>query len=525
MTIVNLNLMHILRTKKANDEWVTTERGNKGSIAGQIKEDQSIMLDLLNILTYMSSVVTSDISRSDLFKLAGEQDGITAKSMKKIHSLVVNYGYDSANACKLVSEEAHHPDLKDFLIRFSNALGTGEGEEKFLRGETERIIEVYTNKYNSDVETLKKWTDGYAALLVSVILVIAVYIISTTLFSMGDPVTTGIGSGVLLCFISLFGVYVLFRSAPYEVIVHSLKIKSKEQELAGTFSRSILLVTGVTAIILVMIGVKPWLIFLLVAVLFAPVGMLGVIDLRNIVKKDMAISTFLQSLGSTAGIMGATLGQALGVLDKKSVGALEKDVNVLHKRLVNGINPKVCWQDFMGETGSELINKSTRVFIDAIYLGGDATKIGAIVAQSSLGIALLRSKRKLIASGFLNLLIPLHATMCGVLIFIYEMMFSFNNAITDMMAAHSEDASGISANMPVGMSVFGSGGSVDMNFMGHYVTIVVLILTISNMFAAHCTAGGSRYTLFFYGSALFFMSAIVLFVVPIFSGSLFTMET
>ncbi len=94
-----------------------------------------------------------------------------------------------------------------------------------------------------------------------------------------------------------------------------------------------------------------------------------------------------------------------------------------------------------------------------------------------------------------------------------------------MMAAHSEDASGISANMPVGMSVFGSGGSVDMNFMGHYVTIVVLILTISNMFAAHCTAGGSRYTLFFYGSALFFMSAIVLFVVPIFSGSLFTMET
>ena len=96
MTIVNLNLMHILRTKKANDEWVTTERGNKGSIAGQIKEDQSIMLDLLNILTYMSSVVTSDISRSDLFKLAGEQDGITAKSMKKIHSLVVNYGYDSA---------------------------------------------------------------------------------------------------------------------------------------------------------------------------------------------------------------------------------------------------------------------------------------------------------------------------------------------------------------------------------------------------------------------------------------------
>jgi len=525
MKSINMNFKSLLGAKKQKDEWVSKERSGKGSIAGRIKEDQSIMLELLNILTYMSSIVTSDISRSDVFKLAGEQDGTVAKSMKKVHSLVVNYGYDSANACKLASEEAHHPALKDFLIRFSNALGTGEDEEKFLRGETDTIREVYINNYQSDIESLKKWTDGYAALLVSVILVIAVFLISTSLFSMGDPYTTGIISGVLLCFISFFGVYVLFRSAPYEIIVHSLEIKSREQELAGALSSIILPVTAVVSIIMILMGVKPWLIFLLDAALFAPIGIIGMIDLKHIMIKDMALSTFLKSLGSTAGIMGATLGQAMGQLDKKSVGALEEDVNVLHKRLFNGIKPRICWRNFIGETGSELVNKSICVFLDSIELGGDATKIGNIVSQSALGIALLRAKRKMVSAGFMNLLIPLHTTMCGVLVFIYQMMFSFNNAIMAMMASHAEDVEGAAETMPAGMSFFGVGGNVDLGFLGQYVTVVVLILTISNAFAAQTTAGGSKYTLFFYLSALLFMSAIVLYVVPILAGSMFVLPT
>lgn len=521
-------MMSILQARKIKDEWVTGGKtGNKEGIGSKIKEDQAIMLDLLHILTYMSSIATANVNRTDIFKLAGEQDGITANSMRKIHSLVQNYGYDSANACKLVSEETHHPALKEFLIRFSNALGTGEDEVEFLRGETERIIEVYTNKYESDVETLKKWTDGYTALLVSVVMVVAIFIISTTLFSMGDPVTTGIGSGALLGVISFFGVYVLFRSAPYEVMVHSQEIKSKEQVLAGTLSKILLPATGVTAFIMLAVGVKPWLIFLLVSALFASIGITGMKDMRKIVKKDLDLSTFLKSLGSTAGIMGTTLAQAMGQLDKKSVGSLEEDVMILHKRLVNGIKPAICWHDFISETGSELINKSTCVFLDAIELGGDPVKIGNIVSQSSLRIALLRAKRKLVASGFMYLLIPLHATMCGVLIFIYQMMFSFHNAIVAMMASDAENVkgAGAAASMPAGMSVFGVGGNVDLVFLDYYVTVVVLILTVSNAFAAQYTAGGSKYTLFFYASILFFLSAIVLYMVPLFAGNLFTLPT
>jgi len=493
-------------------------------IGRQIKEDQAMMLDLLNILTYLSSIATANISRNRIFEIASQQDGITAKSLKKVYLLTRNYGYDYATACRVVAEETHHPALKDFLIRLSNAFGTGEDEEKFLRGETERMVEVYTNKYLSDVESLKKWTDGYAALLVSVILIIAVFLISTMLFKMGDTVLMSLLAGALFCFVTFFGVYVIYRVAPYERMTHSLEIKSKEQELARKMSRIILPILGITALILVVIGVEPWIIFLVLAALLAPIGVAGLKDCKKIEKRDFDISTFLKSLGTIAGTAEATLRVALEHLDKKSVASLEEPVNRLQKRLINGINPKICWRYFVGETGSELINRFTTVFLDAIDLGGNPTKIGEVTAHSSLGIAILRAKRKLVSSGFINLVIPLHATMSGVLIFIYRIMFSFNNSIARMMEEHSTEIGGAAEQMPAGMSYFNIGGGVDLAFIAKYVTIIVLVLTIANVLASKFAVGGNNYTLCFYASLLFFVSAIVLFTVPLFADSIFTMQ-
>jgi flagellar protein FlaJ len=493
------------------------------NIGRQIKEDQAIMLDLLNILTYMSSIATANISRDKIFEYASEQDGITAKSLKKLYLLTRNLGYNYATACRMVAEEASHPALSDFLIRLSNAMSTGEDEEKFLRGETERMVEVYTNKYLTDVETLKKWTDGYAALLVSVVLVIAVFLISTMLFNMGDTFLMSVLAGFLFCFVTFFAVYVIYRAAPYETMMHSLEIKSKEQQLARKMSRIILPVLVMVALILVVTGVEPWIIFLVIAAMLAPIGMVGMRDLKKIEKRDFDISTFLKSLGTIAGTAEATLTVALEHLDKKSVASLEEPVNRLQKRLINGINPKICWHYFLGETGSELVNRFTTVFLDAIGLGGNPIKIGEVTALSSLRIAILRAKRKLVSSGFINLVIPLHATMSGVLLFIYRIMYSFNQAVIKMMEAHSTEVGGAMEQMPAGIGFFDLGGG-DIAFIGTYVTIIILVLTIANILASKFAVGGSNYTLCLYASILFFVSAIVLYVIPIFANNLFSME-
>lgn len=486
-----------------------------------ISEDRRMLNDLLNILTYMSAIVTANIRRDTLFELAGRQEGLASKYFKQIHLLATNYGYDYTTACKIVANEANHPAIRDFLIRLSNALSTGEEEEVFLKGELDRQEELYTSKYLGELEEMRKWTDGYAALLVSVVMIVAVFLIGSMIFSMGDIQTTGLLVAYLLSFVSVMGVYIIHRVSPYEKIVHTLDVKSKEQILAIKLGKFLLPIIVIAPIILIMIGVDNWLIFLTIGVVLAPIGVLGMKDANNIEKRDRDISTFFKGLGTTAGIQGSTISMAMNAIDDKSVGSLEKFVVKLRKRLGAEIKPGVCWYLFKGETGSELINHSTTVFIDAVELGGDAKKIGAVVAQTSLGVSLMREKRKLIAGGFLNLVVPLHAAMGGVLMFIYQVIFQFNNAMGDVMGTYGDDLSSASSSMPMGMGFFDISSSANIEFISNYVAIVICILVICNTLAVKATSGGSIYKTCQYASMLFIVSALILYVVPLFADLIF----
>ena len=501
---------------------VSFSRKKRIDFGARIKEDQAMMLDLLNIITYMSSIATSDIDRAKIIELASQQDGITARYLDKVRLLAENYGYDYADACKTVAENVKHPELKDFLIRLSNALATGEDEEKFLRIEAEQIVEKYTNKYLSDVDTLRKWTDGYTALLVSVTMVIAIFLISSMLFKMGDVGVMGFLAGVLLCFVCFLGVYIIYRVSPYEKTVHSLDVRSKEQDILHGISRFLLPAVFVVPLAIFMAGMDEWMVFLAVSLLLAPMGIIAIIDARNIERRDRDLSSFLKSLGAAAGITGTTLAVAISRLDKKSVGTLEKFVRKLYKRLIHGINPHVCWHYFAGETGSELVNRYTRVFLDAVELGGDPMKIGEVVSNSVLGVSLLRAKRKLVANGFVNLVIPLHVTMCGLIMFIYEMLYTFNSALLRLYQEHGEDIrKGMEHISTGGLGFFNISNASDIEFFSKYVIFVILVLTLANAFASKYAAGGSNYKICFYAFILFMLSAFIIYVMPIVSSVFF----
>ena len=48
---------------------------------------------------------------------------------------------------------------------------------------------------------------------------------------------------------------------------------------------------------------------------------------------------------------------------------LANDVNLLLTRLLARIDPAICWERFVGDTGSEQVNRSVRIFWDAVALG------------------------------------------------------------------------------------------------------------------------------------------------------------
>ena len=489
----------------------------------RLKAEQVVVIDLLDTLTYMASISTAYISRDTIFDLASKRDGIAATYLKKVVLLVKNFGFEYSKACRVVAEDCPLPLLAGFFMMFSNSITTGEREEDFLKGEVDRILETFTNLYLGDVEVMKKWTDAYCAMLVSVSMVLAITLISTTLFTMGDPYSTLTLLAVFITFIGFFGVYVIYRSAPYDLTNHTLDIRSKWQEKVELLSRFLLPATGISGIILWILGVAPWIICLVAGALLAPIGALAVMDNKKIEDLDLELTPFVKSLGATAGTTGVTLAYALTFLDERSVGSLEEYVKRLRRRLTNGLKPNLCWHNFIGETGSELVHKSIKVLLDSVELGGNPTKIGVTVSKSALGLVLLRSKRKLVSAGFANLIIPLHVVMCGVIIFIYQITFSFSNSVAGLMDEQSMSSSGLSGALPAGFSMFGAGTGLDFGFIHTFVVFTIIVLTLSNAFASKYTAGGSNYLLCFYTSVLLFLSGMVLYVIPIMAESIFIM--
>ena len=131
-------------------------------------------------------------------------------------------------------------------------------------------------------------------------------------------------------------------------------------------------------------------------------------------------------------VQGLTVSKALLKIDPKNLGELKEMSQDLYKRLASGLDPKLCWERFVGETGSYLIYKLTNVFVDAVNLGGDAETVGELVSSSNLEIVLLRMKRDRISKAFTSLVIPLHVAMVALLLFIGQILTVFTTIIAKL---------------------------------------------------------------------------------------------
>src|SRR4029079_5278236 len=117
--------------------------------------------------------------------------------------------------------------VSSLLLRFSSALSSGEPESVFLARETEIQLEQYSRKYERDLESLRKWTDAYVALMVSVTLVVVVSLVSMMIYSVGTVFILGLAG--LMIFIAAIGDWVIYRTSPVEPKTHKRREKSRTQ--------------------------------------------------------------------------------------------------------------------------------------------------------------------------------------------------------------------------------------------------------------------------------------------------------
>jgi len=488
--------------------------------SGWLFDPDASQFDLLSVLTYLSCLSTANVSRMQLFEAAAKLDYGPSPYFAQVANLVQTLGHDFAHACHVVSQTAVDDVMRQFLLRFGNSLASGEAESVFLERESHVHMEDYTNAYERDVESLRKWTDAFVALMVSTNLVVLVALISNMIYDMGSLLIVVVEGVVMIT--AGMGAYLLYRIAPFDPMIHKLKDKSQEQKLMSLLARILFPGALLMALLVYLVSQSTGFAFLVAGLLVLPVGVVTRMLETKVDSRDRDIADFLRSLGGVTAARGSTVINSLSHIDRRAIGSLEPELRRLLARVAAGISTSRAWSRFMAETGSELIHRVVRAFWDAIDLGGDPEKVGRFAADMALKVSLLRAKRKLVSSTFNYVIIPMHIALVGTLVFISEVVSAFNTKLVEAQAiVGGENATTLNPE-DIGIPGALAFQNFDTGFIKLMVLTVILMLTAVNAFAPRAAAGGHNFKMALFGAMTLCATGALLLLVPPLAANMFS---
>ena len=493
---------------------IFSKKSTKPSTRDVSSDNAAISFDLYSNLTYMAAVSVGEPSRDLIMTKVLEQDFKTGIFFRQIYLMTKRMGFEYSRAFRLAAKKAKAENIKNLLLRFAGAINSGVSEVDFLLEEAKVEAEAYNSTYLRSIETLSKWADAYAALLVSVTLVVVVAMISTMLSQLGNSFLA-----ILTCamvFVTAFGVYIIFRTAPAEEIVYQNRRGPKHRRIskrlfiigapAGVVAGMFLSLSYGMPILLIMIGLG-----------LLPSGVYAWIDNGKIGKIDKEASAFIRSLGNVAASLQSTDSVALAKIDRRALDTLDPLIRRLQIRLDRSIDPAKSWDAFRDEAGSALLNSSTRMFVDGVALGGQPDKVGVIASKYAQEVALLRDRRAVSAAPFAILTIPLHFAMTALMVFILEIMITFNDQISGAIVELQESSSGQGLSLLPPLPVF---QSQDMGALSLITTVALISLTIANGLAPKFAMGGSKYLMCMFGSITCLMTGLNMLLIPPIAASI-----
>ena len=500
-------------------------------------DDRLIGFDLLSNLTHMAVLTLGTLPRSQVMDSVAKLNLKTAVVFEDIQLLTQRLGYEYTRAFQLVSEKVQSASLKSMLLRFAAAISSGESEREFVAQEAATEGERYANEYDRGVENLRKWTDAYAAILISVTLIMVVSLVSTLIGSLNQYFVILMAFGFF--FMTSIGVFIISKVAPGDELMYHTTRPITDKRPIG----KLLLVGFAPLGVIVAILLAPQfsllpgasIAFLSIGFSLFPVGYWAWKENARVQTLDNELHTFIRSVGNVAGASGITLHEALNRIDTKSMGSLQVYIDRLKIRLGARLPTKDCWEAFREETGSELVSRATHMLVEGSELGGQSDRVGNICSAYALNVTQLRAKRALTASTFSFLTMPMHATMSFILVFVLEIVSSFSARLAD--ASSNIPGSGstqftLSDNLrvPPGITLptpgdMGAGldifGAPDMTIVTIMIVFTVGALTVANALAPKFAAGGSNLLILSYFSIMSVVSGFVLGVVPFVTGMIF----
>jgi len=467
--------------------------------------------ELFQQLTYMSAISAAGISRSRIFQMGGELPLSPAAYFSRVQLFSQKLGYDYARACSMVGLSIKSEAMVSLLLRLATALGSGQPEKDFLAEETLVQGKAYEKEYETDLSSLTKWTDAYAAVTVSATLIVIINMTSSLIYPLSDAMLMGLVTTAAVT--AAASAWILSRAAPKEEI----DLFSKDGPWLQRMALKLVywLVPGVFIICppLLLLGVHIGWVTMIAATLLLPLGIVSLMAGGQIDKKDREFGPFLRSLGSMAVSTGTTLAEALTRLDISSYPTLSPDLARLRSRLAAAIEPELCWNKFAQETGSKLIVDTVKIFHDAVRLGGDPDVVGFMAADFASRTIMLRAKRKVTASTFIWLTVVMHGVVAFLMVLIQEIVHNFVLMLQAATATLDQEA------MNTYAAALPSFNAPQIEFFRYMAIGMVLLLATINALAIGSTDGGHKLKLAFYFSLMFYMSgAAFLLASPVVKG-------
>ncbi len=423
-------------------------------------------------ITQMGSIATAETPRIDIIRIVSENKdyGELAEETKKIYDLVTVWHLSLAEACRFVSKRTPSMLFEDFLDRFAHALQSGEDVRTFLFTEQNVVMNEYESMYHGALYVVEIIKELFVSLVMSLIFMASFAVIMPVITGMNAELLMG---AVVLVFLTTDVVMVLFTKSkvPKDPVWSQSKTLT-ENKLKLYRSIPISLAGCMIVFIAVTLYGKietP----IAVAMVFTPLVYTGYVSRKiekSIRRKDENFPAFIRSLGSSAGARGGVIDDALRALRAHDFGPITRDVNNLYKMLVTRIDKFRSWDYFAANTGSNLIQRFSGMFVQATNLGGQPEVIGDIIATNFHRITTLRKKRSQSAGSLVGVLYGLTAGI-GFTMYI---SLGVVGLMQDMFAY---------VDMPPGMSmamvIHTDVGSIDM-----LANMVLLIMVFHSLLSA-----------------------------------------
>ncbi len=431
--------------------------------SGKAKEIDS---DMHYYVTQMGALSVAQTSRKELFQILANDPNyqLLGEESRKIYLLMDTWNMSLADACRFVAERTPSIIFADFLDRFAHAVQSGEKIEGFLQAEQGTVMSDYATMYGGAMTAVDIVKEMFVSLIMSLIFLAS--------FSAIMPIITGMDATNLMM-ISVFSfiltdiAVILYIKAkmPKDKIWQQLGIVS-EADRRLKRSVTISLIGCVIVLFLVRFVTAPEVIK--VAMILTPLLYTGYIagkEESRIKRMDNNYPSFIRSLGSSAGARGGMVIEALKSLRAHDFGPLTLTINRLYSRLVARIDKLVSWNLFAVETGSNLIQRFSVMFVEATHLGGKAEVVSEMIAINFSKIVRLRKLRYQSASTMVGVFYGLTA---GIGFTLYVSL-----GVVELMQGMFE-----AVEMPPGMSM-GMILYTDINIGILYTLITIIIVSHS----------------------------------------------